>query len=472
MNLIIQMKKLLGPKLSFWLMLLLSPAFIFGYSLYGGEDFLHSFQIIFVLIIVLVAIKFRLYSWLSLPFVWLVFLSIHAGIRWTIFDFSTYEREPQFYASFVILLAASLVPLAFVRIRKIQLLHYIFGFIVIFSLIGFGLDWGYCLFLFCTFVYLTLIFNMRSVEFKASISRVSGLVVILYVVLWSIPAPFYGSPGLGLYETLYRVYPRLEIQDPLKHPFWREAAERYENVRVGIYRNGEPPDTSKLEFLLKRTGIKNIQLMTGPNAGVVTQPPSSQTFYVLDDWSFSPSLRLAPDTSVDLLARIDGYLIYAPGWRVCKACREIAQDLQITSLPADVTLNKSVFFAKQGAGVELLDVGWSQPEAWGVWSDGKLANIYIPRPAQTPKKLLLDLRAFISQKIPVQDVSIFINDQFVAEYRLDKAEGNLLSLELPASNSDFYKITFQLKTPARPFDIGLNKDKRLLGIGLISAKFE
>jgi len=43
---------------------------------------------------------------------------------------------------------------------------------------------------------------------------------------------------------------------------------------------------------------------------------------------------------------------------------------------------------------------------------------------------------------------------------------------LPASTDNFYKITFQIQAPARPFDLRLNKDRRLLGIGLISAKLE
>ena len=82
------------------------------------------------------------------------------------------------------------------------------------------------------------------------------------------------------------------------------------------------------------------------------------------------------------------------------------------------------------------------------------------------------MRTFVSPANPFQDIAISVNDQFLHEYKFDKAEGNLLALELPASNADFYKIALQLKTPARPFDLGFNKDRRLLGVGLISAKFE
>jgi len=506
-------------KSNFWLLLLLSPALILGYSLCGASTIPSSIAIIFPLVVALVFFHIHFNLWLSLllsamvyglavklsPFVIFGFpffiyalasiLRIHAsklpkdvvvgllligflfswvnsGIQWTLFDFGQYHRALQFYAGFTILLLISLAPLFLIRPNAIQLALCIAGFISLFSLIGFGLDWGYCLSLFCTLLFLTLLFDVRSVIFKPSISRISLLVVVLYALLWNIPSPFVGMPGLGIYGTLYRVYPRLEMQDPLRHPFWREAAERYDNVQLGIYRNGMPPDTPKLEFLLKRTGVKNIQLLTAPNAGIVTQPPNSQTFYVLDNWSFSPSLKLSPDTSVDLLARIDGYLVYAPGWKVCKPCREIAKDLQIDSLPAKVNLNKAISFGKGGEGVECLGNGWSQPESWGVWSDGGLATIFIPKPAQAPKKLLVDLRAFISPANPLQDIAISVNDQLLREYKLDKAEGNVLAIELAASNDDFYKIAFQLKTPARPFDLGFNKDKRLLGIGLISAKFE
>lgn len=504
---------------NFWLLLLLSPAMFLGYSFYSVSTIPSSIAIIFPLVAALVFFHMHFSVWLSLlllamvyglsvqlsPFVIfgfpffiyalayiysinvsklpkgvaVVFLSIgflfswvDSGIQWALFDFGQYHRAQQFYAGFAILLLISLAPLFFIRLRATQLALFIVGFISLFSLIGFGLDWGYCLSLFSTLLFLALLFDVRSTAFKPSISRVSLLVAALYALLWNIPSPFVGMPGLGVYGALYRAYPRLEMQDPLKHPFWREAGERYQNVRVGAHRNGQPPESSKLEFLLNRSGIKNIEFLPTLNFDVVTQPASSDTFFLLDEWSTSPSMRLKPDSSVDLLARIDGYLVYAPGWKVCKACREIGQDLQIASLPADVTLNKPIFFAKQGAGVELLGAGWSQPEAWGVWSDGNLATIYIPKPAKTPKKLLLDLRAFVSPEIPVQDVSIFLNDQFAAEYKFDKGEGNLLPINLPVGTENFYKIGFQLKHHARPTDLGFSKDRRLLGIGLVSAKFE
>jgi hypothetical protein len=507
----------------YWALLCLSPAFILSYSVYSlGVDYDLVFLVLalallylrnfvpskskwfLVLAIALFTIAIYRFSFavFSLPFfiygclalghekstvpasdvllsrlaciifVGLSVWSLFFELDWPQFQFVLFQKTEIFYLGFFFLSLLAFLPLFLIRLRKLDSVFYGLGLLSIFCLVGFGADWGYCLTIFCTLLFTSLIFNLRSVIFRPHIGQISVFTVILYSLLWNIPTPFIGMPGLGLYGVLYEAYPRLAMEDPLKHPFWREAAERYDNVGVGIYRNGMPPDTSKLEFLLRRTGVKNIQLLTAPNAGVVSQPPNFQTFYVLDDWSFSPSLRLSPDVSVDLLARIDGYLVYAPGWKVCKTCREIAKDLQIASIPAEVNLNKAILFSKGGEGVELLGGGWSQPEIWGVWSDGGLATIFIPKPEKVAKKLRIDLRAFISPVNPSQNIAISVNDRFSREYSLDKAEGNLLTLELPASTDNFYKIIFQIQAPVRPFDLGFNKDKRLLGIGLISAKFE
>lgn len=516
---ILSLMRVENPKFNFWALLLLSPAFILSYSLYIDFTIPGSVVIILPLVVALALFHTQLNLWISLlilvivygfavrfspfiifgaPFFGYALASIYkthakklskrvlvsllligflfswaySGIQWTLFDFEQYQRKSLFYIGFLILLLISIAPLYFIRLSTIQLITFIAGFISVFFLIGFGLDWGYCLSLFSTLLFLTLLFEVRSTIFKPSISRVSFLVMVLYALLWNIPSPFLGMPGLGIYGAIYKAYPRLEMQDPLKHPFWREAGERYQKVRVGPHRNGLPPASSKLEFLLKRSGIKYIEFLPEPNFDIFTQRSDSDTFFLLDEWSTSPSMRLKPDTSVDLLARIDGYLVYAPGWKVCKACREISKDLQIDSLPIDVSLNKPISFAKGGEGVELLGAGWSQPEAWGVWSDGQLATLYIPKPSQAPKNLLLDLRAFISQAIPSQEIAIFLDEKFIAEYSLDKGEGNLISIKLPISRQNFYKVSFKLQNPARPFDLGLSKDKRILGIGLISAKFE
>ena len=398
--------------------------------------------------------------------------SVALKIQWGDFHIERYIQSPQFYAGFMPLLVLSLTPLFFIRLNVCQKFFYGVGFVSIFALISFGFDWGYCIHLYASLLFVTILLNWRLVTLKPAVSRISTLVVVLYALLWNIPTPFVGLPGLGVYGAIYKHYPVLKMEDPLKHPFWREAAERYNNIQVGTKLNNQPPDSEKLQFLLGRVGMQNITFVDALNLSLKPQAPNSNTLYLLDDWRFSPSLRFTPNTSEDLLARIDGYLVYAPGWKVCKDCREIAKNLQIDSLPIRFTNNDPISFAENQLGVHLLGNGWSSAETWGVWSDGKVATLFVPKPDQKFKKLILNIRAFISPTHTNQIARVFLDSKLVDVYTFQKGEDNLVTLDLPLTQNNYYKIEFDLINPARPADLGFNKDKRLLGIGLVSVRFQ
>lgn len=400
--------------------------------------------------------------------VWRIFF----GLDWSQFQLALFQKAGLFYLGFFGLSLLALLPLFFIRLRRLDWVFYGFGLISIFCLVGFGFDWGYCLTIFCTLIFSSLIFNFRSVIFRPTVGRISVLTIALYSLLWNIPAPFIGMPGLGLYGVMNENYPRLRAEDPLKHPFWREAGERYQNLLVGAYRNGLSPDSQKLGFLLQRAGVRNIEFLTAPNFGVVAQSSDSNTFFLLDDWSFSPSMRLSPDASIDLLARIDGYLVYAPGWKVCKQCREIAPDLQITALPSELKVGETISFGAANAGIQLLSDGWALPETWGVWSNAKLASVYFPKPQQAINVLELNLRAFIAPNHPNQEVSVLLDGKLMGTYSLAKGEGNVLNIPLSSTANNFYRVDFQMHNPIRPVDLGFNQDQRLLGVALVSARFK
>lgn len=508
-----------GNRPLYWALICLSPAFILGYGLYSTQPSNVVYLLYFALVVLnlrkffpkqsslfltvsivlygvsiylypitLFALPFFIYSsdaanglkqsapifYRATPLIFSVFalIGLTVGIDWSAYDAQLFIKPLGFYARFLLLLLFALTPLFFIRLKAVQTLTCGLGFVLIFFLVGFGLDWSYCLYLFCSLLFITLIGNDRSIVFKASVSRISLLVVILYSLLWNIPNHFEGFPGLGLYGAIYRHYPVLNLEDPLKHPFWREAGERYETVKVGTDRNALLPDSAKLQFLLKRSGVKGIEFLDAANSGLKERPSDFNTFYILDDWRFSPQIRFSPDTSVDLLARIDGYLVYAPGWKVCKNCREIAKDLQIETLPPKTVVGLPISFGETRSGVQLLGDGWSKPEAWGVWSEAQVATVFFPKPEQNAKKLTLDLRAFISPAHLDQIMTVLVDGKVSGTYRFDKGEGNIIDIALPASPDNFYKITFELKNPIRPVDLGFNKDKRLLGIGLVSARFE
>ena len=505
-------------KSKFFLLILFSPAFVFGWLIYSprldiqpylvilalaGLGFLGSVRrqdiwyFLLALFIYSVITQLSILSIFALPFflyaIWcseradsklitriisassliaIALLSTTLKIQWGDFHIDNYIQSVQFYAGFALLLLLALTPLFFIRLKSHQALFFGAGFLSIFALFGFGFDWGYCIHLYTSLLLVTLIFGGGSHTFTPAVSRISLLVVVLYALLWNIPAPFVGLPGSGLYGVIYKYYPALKMKDPLKHPFWREAGERYSSIQVGVLRDGLSPDSEKLQFLLGRVGMQNITFVDGLNLDLKPQATNSNTLYLLDDWRFSPSLRFAPDTSVDLLARIDGYLVYAPGWKVCKDCREIAKDLQIDSLPPRPTNSDLISFADGQSGVQLLGEGWSKAESWGTWSDEKIATLLVPKPDRGAKKLILNLRALISPKHVNQVVRVLLDGKSMGRFTLDKGEMNLITLDLASTQSSFYKIEFDLENPARPADLGMSKDQRLLGIGLVSLQFE
>lgn len=507
----------------YWTLLCLSPAFILSYSVYSlgmdyGLGFLAlAFALLYlrssvpsksrwflVLAMVLFAIATYLFPFTAfvLPFLiygclapdnkkstaqtndvllsrlaCIVFVGLSVwrilfGLDWSQFQLTLFQKAGLFYLGFFCLVLLALLPIFFIRLRQLDWAFYGFGLLSIFCLVGFGFDWGYCLTIFCTLLFTSLIFNFRSVIFRPSVARISVLTIALNSLLWSIPTPFVGMPGLGVYGALYEAYPRIAMEDPLKHPFWREAAERYSRVELGQLRNGLLPDSQKLEFLLKRAGIKHIVFKEDLNADLRVRDSDFNTFYILDDWRFNPSFRFVPNQSVDLLARIDGYLVYAPGWKVCKQCREIAPDLQIAALPSEFKVDKAIKFGATSSGRHLLADGWALPEGWGVWSSGKLATIYFPKPQQGAKTLELNLRAFIAPNHPNQEVSVLLDGKLMDTYSLAKGEGNVLNIPLSSTANNFYRVDFQMHNPIRPVDLGFNQDQRLLGVALVSARFK
>ena len=393
-------------------------------------------------------------------------------IQWGDFYTQYFIQSIQFYVGFLLLVSLALTPLFFIRLKSYQGLFYGAGFLSIFTLIGFGFDWGFCIYLYTSLLFISLVLSRESFTCTPAVGRISTLVIVLYALLWNIPTPFLGQPGLGLYGVIYQYYPALKMEDPLKHPFWREAAERYDNIHVGTLRNNLPPDSEKLRFLLGRVGMKSITFVDGLNSDLKSQAPNSNTLYLLDDWRFSPNLQFSPNVSLDLLARINGYLVYAPGWKVCKDCREIAKDLQMDSIPPKAIINGPISFADGQEGVHLLGEGWSRSESWGTWTDGGKATFYLPRPDQGAKKLTLNLRAFISPKRTNQVIRILLDGKLMGRFDLDKGEMNIITLDLPPTQNSFYRIDFDVESPVRPVDLGINKDQRLLGVALVSLKLE
>lgn len=140
--------------------------------------------------------------------------------------------------------------------------------------------------------------------------------------------------------------------------------------------------------------------------------------------------------------------------------------------------------------------GWSQDlESFGAWSNSPNPTLLVlpPKNFQANDSLLLKTRAFVTPNHPEQVVDIWVNGKLNQTVALTNPElneivirapfsihwlsspkyigislFNLLTKAVGTSNQEPIFIKFNLHNPARPKDLGLGDDDRLLGIGLIS----
>ena len=122
-----------------------------------------------------------------------------------------------------------------------------------------------------------------------------------------------------------------------------------------------------------------------------------------------------------------------------------------------------------------LKSGWSDAnEDWGIWSVGKEAKLSLFMPKDHPKYLVMDVRGFVSPKQATQTVEISLDGQGPQKVTLNRFEGNLVKIPIPASThgKEWLDITFKIPGAVSPKALGIAPDDRPLGIGLKSVVFE
>jgi hypothetical protein len=129
-------------------------------------------------------------------------------------------------------------------------------------------------------------------------------------------------------------------------------------------------------------------------------------------------------------------------------------------------------FAKDGNGTACLLAGWSQPEAWGVWSEGYRAALAVPvRSSRSDLVLELNGSGFVNAKCPQQVIDVQVNEMPVGEvlFSLDQPEG-LRRLRIPAEvaqrNLSGLLIDFRCENPMSPKVAGISGDSRKLALAL------
>jgi len=276
---------------------------------------------------------------------------------------------------------------------------------------------------------------------------------------------------------------------PLQNRFWENAAKKYKNI-IKIPISHKPPQWGifaryAADYQLATNSVSFARVdkekLAQSNSNFLemldTGKFNDDTLYVIDDWKLFPvDVRFNPQ--IDLFARIDGFNVLAPNWKMCFSCEQVPKEFEIPRLAPPIVVAKKIFFRQyDDARNQFLLRGWSWPgEDWGTWSDQENSKILLPMPENgKPKIIVLELRALVLPTHPVQAFSVSINGILVDSFVLNQPDNNRIYIPIPSSEIEKFKleINFKFFNAISPQAAGLsNGDTRLLAIGLKSLEFK
>ena len=285
-----------------------------------------------------------------------------------------------------------------------------------------------------------------------------------------------------------------EFKSPLKNSFWKAAGLHYQNVVMderpifwetfGVYAAQYGLSTNMAHLARLDDGKAN-KAMEKLGKEVNQGPLNANSLYIFRDWKDSPR-QVRFDPKADLLARIDGFNVLAPGWKVCSNCPPFeseaalakkltsAKTSELNQLAPEIHLGEKIIFSSQARGRDdFMIEGWGYGEDWGTWAVAPQAKLIFNFPTSKPKKMVINAKAFLAPKHLQQEIEIWGNGSLLGKATLKKSDGNQIELTLPdqVMANPILNLEFRSINAVSPKDMGLGTDERLLGIGLQSIQF-
>jgi hypothetical protein len=178
------------------------------------------------------------------------------------------------------------------------------------------------------------------------------------------------------------------------------------------------------------------------------------------------------------ILKVDGFNVLVPDLKIISDTplnNELSR-ITLEALPAKI--GEPISFAKSTAMLKpyVLCGGWSEPEVWGTWSDGRFAKLYIPLPLapMKPKRLELQLKAFLSPKNLEQNVGLSINGNFYKKIKMVQDTNNFFEIPITdeMTKAGYILIDLELVNAVSPLSLGMGMDARTIAVGLIAAEFK
>lgn len=134
------------------------------------------------------------------------------------------------------------------------------------------------------------------------------------------------------------------------------------------------------------------------------------------------------------------------------------------------------FFSEAGAYAipHSATSGFSSLQEAYTWTDGKTAKVVCTLPDELGDDAVLraNVGAFLCDRLPQQEVNVYVNEEKVAEWTFSEAHNSgVRIIPLPRTllsekGARLATLRFEIGRPMSPFDAGLSEDKRKLGIYL------
>ncbi|MFJ7793358.1 DUF6311 domain-containing protein [Pseudomonas sp. NPDC096950] len=275
--------------------------------------------------------------------------------------------------------------------------------------------------------------------------------------------------------------PASEWSTPLRDPFWASAASRYANIRWLPPQN-QPETWQPLADYAVVHGMKTDAVYLGrmsskalDKAGEKTRRMletghyDSDSLYILDDNSMLEAAKTV-NSDTDLLARIDGLVVLAPGWKHCTQCLAVEDEGRSMNWVPMIKIGQQQAFNHK---THHLTDGWGAPETWGTWSEGAEADILL-RVQPEARSIVIDVLGFVLPMHAGQTVVFSINGVQALTTRLTAVQGNRIEIPItPAiheavASDTLMRIHVQLPDAISPKQLGLGEDRRVMGLGMKS----
>lgn len=279
------------------------------------------------------------------------------------------------------------------------------------------------------------------------------------------------------------------VNSVFSNSFWELAATNYKNIIGVLDRAPEgfiPYDwdsiagyaakhhlQTNLAYLARIDEGKVSQIRNKVDEQITTRTLDPNSLYVVNNDRLFLTLSNL-DSKKDLFARIDGFNVLAPNWKILHP--QIHQNDLTKIIPK---LRKDYVFKPTKFGNEsiplLISEGWCSPEEWGAWSCNQNVNLlFNVDESFIPSNINLSIRAFLPPAVQQQRILVTINGESTGQYILKESAKNNIHILIPQAlrKSGLLNIGIALQDMVKPIDtIPNSSDDRLIGIGLESVSW-